>query len=205
MAGEIIADRSAYDFLRLQRGALWNLTDPAEWWAAYRRDLFETFDSLVDMLPHEAERVLDIGGGIGGINIHVAKAFARQPEIVIVDGVADECRMTQHRVTFNSAACGERFLAVNGVEAVRYVSPTNAIASNIGPCDLVLSFQAWPFHIPVEEYLNLAKRVLKPGGLLVVDVRRDNDKALAELAVAFRPYRTLKRAPKFDRIAYVGK
>ena len=206
MASQIIADAWAFDFLKVQRGGLWELrADRAAWWAAYERALFETFDSFVDLLPHECEQVLDIGGGMGGINIHVAKAFARQPQITIVDGVADEATVSRHNHTFNSAGVGEQFLARNGVERVRYLAPPVAIASNVGPCDLILSFQAWPFHIPVEEYLNLARRVLKPDGLVVLDVRRDKPDASTALAGAFKFYRTLASFPKFDRNAYVAR
>lgn len=206
MASQIIPDAWAFPFLAVQRGRIWEFRDDREkWWAAYERDLFEAFDSFVDILPDECERVLDIGGGMGGINIHVAKAFARQPQIVIVDGVADEATVSRHGRTFNSAGVGEQFLGRNGVERVAYIAPPVATADKVGPCDVVLSFQAWPFHIPVDEYLNLAKRALKPGGLLVVDVRKGKPGDLAALGKAFKFYRVLASHPKFERVAYVAE
>lgn len=202
----IVRDDAALPFLHIQRGGIFQLRgDPEKWWAAYRADLAATFDSFADYLPATCERVLDIGGGMGGIDALIATHYAQQPEVVIVDGIADEARVQFHARTFNSAVHGERFLALQGVERVAYVAPAVALGSRIGPCDLILSIQAWPFHIPVDEYLNLARRALKPDGLLLVDVRKNDPAAPVALAEAFRPYQVIGDFPKFKRVLYVRR
>lgn len=201
----IVRDDFALPFLHIQRGGIFQLRgDPEKWWTAYNADLAATFESFADYLPPACERVLDIGGGMGGIDALIATHYAQQPEVVIVDGIADEAVVSFHARTFNSAVHGERFLALQGVERVAYIAPAVALGSRIGPCDLVLSIQAWPFHIPVDEYLNLARRVLKPDGLLLVDVRKNDDVSPRALAqAAFRPYQVIGDFPKFKRVLYV--
>lgn len=40
------------------------------------------------------------------------------------------------------------------------------------PCELIYSNCSWGHHYPIETYLDLARRSLRAGGVLIVDLRR---------------------------------
>lgn len=186
MATKITVSPEAFAYLEHQRGKLWDLRqDFPAWLKAYKGQLDAAFKAMRDHLPAEApDHILDIGGGMGGIDILLSRHYQAHPTICILDGADDEPGMVRHSETFSSARVASEFLIDNGVPEVRIqhiapADPGEAVAKAraegkpLTPYfDLVISFSSWCFHYPPATYLEWLSGKLRPGATLIVEVRR---------------------------------
>lgn len=174
-----------FRYLRLQKGSLDRLADDRKaWHAAYEADLQRTFKECEPCLPIDAWGILDIGSGLGGIDVlfyrHYLETFAETrgksagPFVNLLDGEDDPPEMKLHRETFNSMTVARDFMKVNGVDPLRFAYYTPQQHNLPKPYSLVVSFGSWCFHYAPSVYLPL---LMRGGGLdedtvLIVDVRK---------------------------------
>jgi len=65
--------------------------------------------------------------------------------------------------------------------------------------DVVVSILAWGFHFPISTYLPAVYQALKPGGILIVDIRKGTN-GLEELATKFNSTHIITSAARYDRV-----
>ena len=189
MARQIVVPDEALPYLVLQKGRLDPLKhDPAKWLPAYRACLADQFDEIEGFLPRNCAKMLDVGSGLGGIDILIARKTGA--EVYLLDGEADEPVMRVHRETFNDMAVAGRFFEANGEKLAGYYTPKSEDLG--GPYDLVVSFGSWCFHYPPAVYLDRVLKACKPGAVLIVDVRHGHTLPGAVIHEA--------RYPKFSRM-----
>lgn len=190
----------AFEYLVIQRGRISELSSNRTLWhEAYEHSLDLDFASIEKFLPPAADRIMDIGSGLGGIDILLARHF-RQPEIWLVDGDDDSPVVILHAKTFNCMQTARRFLSRNGVASVVTMSP--GMDQLAAPCDLIISLQSWCFHYAPVTYIGWAKACSKPGTILIVDVRKRYVWWRKELAAAFKEIGVAIAGEKFDRVVY---
>jgi SAM-dependent methyltransferase len=195
----IHVDDQQFAFLALQRGALSDLVgNRTRWQEAYEASLSATMASIEQDLPAWCASVLDIGGGMGGINILLARLWP-DLNVTILDGEDDAPVMRRHRETFNNAAVARRFLEQNGVGHIDFFSPR---LGEPRPFDLIVSFASWCFHYEPAVYLDFVRACCRPGTVLILDIRRDKPHWRPELEKAFALRRVALVAPKFERIVF---
>ena len=68
--------------------------------------------------------------------------------------------------------------------------------------DLVLSLISWGFHYPVETYLARVHEILRPGGHLIMDVRKKTD-GMDQIRARFETVEVLVDSKKYERIRAV--
>src|SRR5262249_48207857 len=71
------------------------------------------------------------------------------------------------------------------------------------PCDLIVSTWSWGHHYPIPVYLPLVQRSLRPGGVVITDVRR-NTEGRKQLEAAFAEVAVIEDRPKLERVACRG-
>lgn len=198
-----------FEYLKEQKGRLFELShDRERWLAAYQKELQQTYEALRKHLPDPCWGVLDIGSGLGGIDILLSRHYEPEPPYIhLLDGEDDEPRMKLHRQTFNSMKVARKFLVSNGVRPDRISYFTTATQVLPRPYDLVLSLGSWCFHYPPETYLGL---LLCGGGLhmdsvLIVDVRAGKPDYLEQLGRSLERVAVIKAAPKYTRAVYRRK
>jgi SAM-dependent methyltransferase len=205
----VIVDDEQFEYLRWQKGALFDLShDRERWQAAYETDLRQTYEGIQKHLPDPCWGVLDIGSGLGGIDVLITRHYQPDPPYIhLLDGEDDAPRMRRHRQTFNSMTVARRFLVANGVRADRINYFT--IATNVlpRPYDLVLSLGSWCFHYPPDTYLPL---LLSGGGLhigtvLVMDVRNGKPEYSAQISESLDRVAVIKESSKYTRAVYRRK
>lgn len=195
----------AFPYLVLQRGKLWSdRHDREEWEANYFLDLADDFKSFQDFLPFQCESILDIGGGIGGIDVLLSSYYNLAPEIAILDSIKSDAHVVSHSIPFNDAAITRQFLSANGVE--KFTPIDHLDLPKPRPFDLIISLASWCFHYPPNTYLQWVKACIRDGSVIVVDVRKNRSEWVSQLNKAFSsiPFLVLPR-PKMDRLVYIAR
>lgn len=190
----------AFAFLALQRGRLNDIVgDRAAWLAAYKAALFEYYDSVLAYLPADCQSICDIGGGMGGIDALLNRHYGGV-DVFILDGVADQPIFTNSGRTFNDMRVTARFLAGNGVETFGYFPPGSRTTGT--KFDLILSCQAWCFHLPPAAYTEFALEGWQSGTRMIVDLRLGREDWRDELEADFGRATVIHRDRKFERLLF---
>ena len=154
-----------------------------------RRDL----ESLRPYLPDRAEAVLDVGCGLGGIDILLHRHYApSSPSLVLLDrdGVSTDVfyGYEDDAAHYTSLSYARRLLEENGVPPGDITTlDTDRDGYPVDHrFDLIVSLISWGYHYPVATYLDEVDRTLADGGTLIVDVREDTgaEEALGVLGEA---------------------
>lgn len=205
----VIVNDEQFEFLRLQKGNLFDLSnDRQRWQTAYESDLRETYVGIRDHLPNPCWGVLDVGSGLGGIDVLLTRHYQPAPPYIhLLDGEDDAPKMKLHRQTFNSMTVARSFLVSNGVRSDRFGYFTIATEVLPRPYDLVLSLGSWCFHYPPDTYLPL---LLSGGGLhmdtvLVMDVRKGKPEYSVQIAESLDCVAIIKEASKYTRAVFRRK
>lgn len=130
-----------------------------------------TFRSMEPWLPRgDVRDFLDIGCGTGGIAILVAQHYPGA-RVNLIDGCS-----TGEKYTYrpDGRPWGNVSVALSLFE--KYFQGRAVLAwppdpSHTIPCELIWSNCSWGHHYAIETYLGLARRSLKLGGTLIVDLR----------------------------------
>ncbi len=158
---------------------------------AFYADLAAEFAELAPHLPNDAATIVDIGGGLGGIDIFLLDRYrASNSHLYLLDrdAISDEVKyfFEAEPSAYNRFAATRRFLNDNGISDARFTlvdmdrDPFPAALR----ADLVISLLAWGYHFPVQTYLDAVLDILPSGGCLVVDLRKGTD-GIATLMKAF--------------------
>lgn len=191
----------AYPYLVAQRGALDDMRDEPELWAAkYLEVLQSEMRSIEPYLPPACDAVLDIGGGMGGIDVLLNEHY-NGCHVTILDGIADPPRADKHDVTFSNKEVARNFLSSNGVESFDFIDANAPAPAASRFYDLIVSFKSWCFHLPPERYLALVLSCVIPKQtVLIIDVRAKNDRYYDVLCEHFGKMACIFSGPKFDTL-----
>lgn len=192
---------NAYPYLILQKGALWEYKDNKKLWIEnYNRSIGNTLETIKPFLPEKCDSVFDVGSGMGGINILVNRYYGGDVHVTLLDGVDDEPYMRSHNQTFNHMGIAEDFLTTNGVKEFSCFGKPMKRPTTY---DLILSFGAWCFHFPPDEYLNTVKERCHQGTVIILDVRNTRQEWLEELNREFGDNQIIRETRKFTKRAWV--
>lgn len=152
--------------------------------------------SIEPYLPRTAENILDIGSGLGGIDVRLAQLYPKA-NLYLVDGNGlDAYYGSCSYGVYNSLSLTKKFLMDNDVDEDRInIIP---IGEEIGDksFDLILSLFSWGFHYPLSTYYDMVREVSRPGTVLIVDVRGHEDSNFTrnfELIDAYRLFKSTRR------------
>lgn len=227
----IVVEDPHFEYLKLQKGRLDPLKNLREsWHGAYERDLRNTYNEIKPYLPSRCWGLLDIGSGLGGIDVLLYRHYTRitdaidittvedtdagrgtvllpiksGPYINLLDGESDPPEMHLHRETFNDMNVARDFHVKNGVPADRFAYYTPQSNDFVKPFDLVVSFGSWCFHYEPNVYLD---RLMSGGGLhnqtrIIIDKRRDRPEWDQQLKKHLQCFGVIREARKFTRLVY---
>ena len=169
----------------------------------YAEDVARDYELIRPYLPAKAAATLDIGCGMAGIDVLLWRHYGNLV-VNLLDGTGDtEVRILFHQTMspYNSMPVARQLLEGNGVPGNRIVEWAPDPALTLPPCDLVVSLLSWGFHYPVSTYLPLVGRCLRPGGRLILDVRKGQG-GLDALDRQLGYIETLSSTAKADRVCY---
>lgn len=143
---------------------------------AFIADIQSEIDSVRAYLPAHVENLLDIGFGIGGIDVLLYDAVKPKKMFLIDKNKTDPViwyGFEKQGAAYNSLRYADQLLHDNGIPASAYA----LIDIDTQPFpdetfDLIVSFISWGFHYPIQTYLEQVKKALSAAGVLIVDVRK---------------------------------
>jgi len=169
----------------------------------YAQDVASDYELIKPFLPEKGQATLDIGCGMAGIDVLLWRHY-RNPIIHLLDGTGDTPVRVLYQpamAPYNSMAVARQLLEGNGVPGDHIVEWAPDPALTLPQCDLIVSLLSWGFHYPVSTYLALVERCLRPGGRLIIDLRRGQG-GLDELDQRLWCVEILSSSVKFDRACY---
>ncbi|MGB0853593.1 MAG: hypothetical protein ACPGVA_01805 [Pikeienuella sp.] len=138
--------------------------------------IYQEFESLRPTLDTLAVgRVADIGCGYAMFDLFLARAYGS--DIILIDIEQNDERHFGYRETgaaYTSLDQARVFLTANGVpnERITTCNPEKDDLDQITDLDLATSFVSCGYHYPVATYAAFFDRAVKPGGAILLDVRR---------------------------------
>lgn len=197
----LIVEPRHREYLVLQRGDIDQFSwDDDLWHEAYERRLRETFLSIKPFLPEVCSSVLDVGSGLGGMNILLNHHYGGGLHVCLLDGVNDSPIMKAHRRTFNNMEVAQDFLWKNGVGDFSFYSPD--LKRQPRPFDLITSYRSWCFHYEPATYLQFVRACCHMHTTLIIDVRRGMPHWREALEKRFRLSAAVHGSSKCDRLVY---
>lgn len=150
----------------------------------FSKDMEREYKSIKKYIPENPSSILDIGCGVAGIDIKLFSHYkekGQEPDFYLLDKTEINDKIyygLENKAAFyNSLEVARGLLTANGVSDDK-VHTQEATGLPVFPdkkFDLIISLVSWGFHYPVETYLNEVYELLKPGGLLIVDIRKGTE------------------------------
>jgi SAM-dependent methyltransferase len=146
----------------------------------FSEEMEHEYDEMKPFLPKSAKAILDIGAGVGGIDILLARHYRKDnPAVCLIDRTEMPKKVyysfKDKACYYNSLEITKGLLAENGVPAEKIFLQEATDDGSIGfnmSFDLIVSLISWGFHYPVSTYLETAYQKLNSGGVLILDVRK---------------------------------
>jgi SAM-dependent methyltransferase len=145
--------------------------------------MIKDYDMIKDILPTQVENILDIGCGLGLIDLALYNHYNGNISINLLDKTNTISEDTSVRgfnkeyVFYNSMDATTETLTSNGVtETALHAYEVNDESLKIiegKQFDLILSFLSCGWHYSIETYVELIKKTLKSDGVLILDIRHN--------------------------------
>lgn len=138
------------------------------------------FEQIKNYLPSQALNILDIGCGLGFIDIALAKKY---PEATI--WLLDKTELKTDKINgfnksytfYNSLDATEQFLRDNGVtnKIIRLEASDDVLKKYNTKFDIIISLLSCGWHYPLSFYIQDINRSLSEKGVLILDIRHNTD------------------------------
>jgi SAM-dependent methyltransferase len=186
---------------------------------AFNRDMAREYAEIRPHLPRRAEAILDIGCGVGGIDVLLHRHYAPPrrpgaeeheeggaPRLYLADRTETSGEVyygfAERGAFYNSFEATRRLLVANGVPetALRLREVGEECRLDVPePLDLVISLISWGFHYPVGVYADQVRALLRPGGRVILDARKGTD-GREQLEARFPRVARISETPKKERL-----
>lgn len=179
---------------------------PSKISVAFSEDMNKEYDTIKSFLPEKTNSILDIGCGVAGIDVLISRHYQNNIDIFLLDKtfINDSVYYSfkEKGAFYNSLQVAKKLLEINGTSPdkihMQEVQGENKINFQ-KQFDIVISLISWGFHYPVSTYLDSAYEKLVPGGILIIDIRKDTS-GEREIADKFGNCRVILNSEKFVRV-----
>ncbi|MGI0500979.1 hypothetical protein ACN4EW_30010 [Arthrospira platensis CENA650] len=167
---------SMKEYILLQRTGI----NPEDVESGFKRSLERDFNMFKMYLPESLSSVLDIGCGLGGIDLLIYEYYNPRCEVNLHLFDKTEKKdifygFNQEYCFYNDLGVAKDFLILNGV------NPKNIVTYEVGEAspfiknnkyDLIISLVSWGFHYPISKYILEVAYHIQDDGLLILDIRK---------------------------------
>lgn len=196
---------SVMPYLRVQKGEINHIEDNDEFKQAYIKGLNHQFDAIQPYIPAILDSSLDIGSGVGGIDILLQKKFNHA--VYLLDAVETDPICTKHDVPFNSSTVTREYFIANNSRVFGYIDPEDAQSGKMftPKFDLIHSVGSYCFHYSPVKYLNFVKASCHESTVLIFDVRNTHPDWLEILRANFDEVAAIVCEAKFTKRVFKVK
>lgn len=147
----------------------------------YRDRMQTEYGIIKPYLPEEVASILDIGCGVGGMDLLLARHYQpRTPRIYLYDktklasSVYYQFQQDGY-MFYNSLEVASRLMTENGINEQQFETrdANQFDLSRLSEVDLCISLLSWAFHYPLDTYMNQVLECLSSQGSLILDFRHD--------------------------------
>lgn len=174
----------------------------------YTDDIEATFEKMRPFLPEQADSIVDVGGGLGGMAARLLRHYGTDAGVIVYEREGDAgSKIGWHDSAaefgaYNSHHLTSLFLETNGGHAhTAGVQLAGDDPFPPGPHQLVVSLLSMGFHYPVETYLQEIYDSLAPGGVLIFDARHGTSLEACREMFKQNPL-ALNKAEKYTLVAF---
>lgn len=161
---KIPLSKEAVEYLKHQRVLTQKLKHSDVEWYSYL--LFNFIANQIKPYLTKGSRCLDIGSGLGLVNVFLRDTFN---EIWLYDKTVNTEELHNTYYGFHKDYC-----FYNNLDIAKSINPDFNITESLdfpdNHFDMIQSHMSWCWHYPKEEYYETVLRILKPNGILIVDV-----------------------------------
>lgn len=202
---DLIIPDSVYPYLRVQKGEINHIEDRAEFEAAYNKGLQELFNVMLPYIPKKIKSSLDIGSGMGGIDILLNLHF--EQDVYLLDAKQTDPVCEKHDKPFNSFKESLNFFHANDSDFSGYFDANNekTRSQQKRKFDLILSVGSYCFHYSPEVYLDFVKASCHKDTVLIFDVRNRHTDWLEILRENFTEIAVILESEKFTKRVFKAK
>lgn len=171
-------------------------------------DMFNEYEDIKSWLPDKCSAILDIGCGCGGIDVLLYRHYKcdQRTDFYLLDktSVTKEIyyNFSERGAFYNSFDVTKRLLLQNGIPAenMHFLEATQDYRINArAGIDLVISFFSWGFHYPASTYIDQVHDILRQGGHIIMDIRKNTD-GQKELEKKFAEVQIISETTKKIRV-----
>jgi SAM-dependent methyltransferase len=130
-------------------------------------------------LPYECNSIIDIGCGIGGIDVLLSQKY-NNPKIFLLDKSEKKEKViygyNRGESFYNSLDATNDMMIANDVLNYKLIDlEKDKLNVKDHSIDLVISLLSCGYHYPVEEYLEQIEKWLSKNGKLIIDLREGTE------------------------------
>lgn len=167
----MIVPASCIPWIKLQRsGYKDNQTE-------YAADMEKEYNLMSKYLPEKCNSILDIGCGIGGIDVLLSKYY-NNPKLYLLDSNFRSSDIhygyTNKESYYNSFLATRDMMVANGIFNYHILN-LNTEITEVRHVNIIISLLSCGYHYPVETYLEDIKNTLTYDGILILDIRENTD------------------------------
>lgn len=139
----------------------------------FEKHITKEYNEMKCYLPVSCNSILDIGCGLGGIDILLSKHY-NNPKMYLFDKSIVDDRLIygfdRGKCFYNSFEITRALLTVNDIKNYELIDAGKGFP-DIKDIDLVVSLLSWGYHYKVEEYINEVYDCMSRKGVLIMDTR----------------------------------
>jgi SAM-dependent methyltransferase len=194
---------SMKQYILLQRTEI----NPENVAAGFEKSLKRDFNSVKPYLPEKCDHVLDIGCGLGGIDLLIYQHYGKV-NIHLFDKSERKdvfYGFNKEYCFYNDLAMAEDLLTINGIGINNIFTYEAGEASPfIRKYNLIISLISWGFHYPVTKYLTEVTQCMQGDSVLILDIRKGVG-GETQLEKYFEDVKIIQEHRKYNRIKCTKK
>lgn len=168
----MIVPESCLEYIKLQRSGY---TDQR---FEFKKRMEQEYNVIKPFLPIECGSVLDIGCGVGGIDVLLNQHYDDANFILLDNSISSEKPIYGYdrgKSYYNSFCATSDMMQYNGVKNFTFMDVSKDDISCLRNIDLIISLLSWGYHYPVRTYIEKVRNIISRHGRLIMDIRENTN------------------------------
>jgi hypothetical protein len=205
---DFAVNSEAFKYLVLQCGDLDQFKHNLSLWKQeFNARIEDDYQTMVPFLPSTAAHIVDIGSGLGALDMRLKQHFGiNQIKVSLMDGIQDADVVLFHHKTFSNAIVADSFWKDNNDKFEKYLNAAHVAMYGFDPgtisFDLVISLRAWNFHFEPYTYLKWLLPHIHDDTVVITDMRHEKKAWLNDMNNVFGIPRFIREYRKHKRLAW---